>query len=97
MKLRSLVKNDFGNIDMILTAVIAGIVFAISIAIIYSVLGGIDYTTIDAALTGTPADNASEALQTNLATFYTLGPIYIVVIAAVGIIAAVMLIRGRGG
>ena len=96
MKLRSLLKNDSGNIDMILTAVIAGIVFAISIAIIYSVLGGIDYTTIDAALSGTPADNASVSLQTNLATFYTLGPIYIVVIAAVGIIAAVMLIRGRG-
>ena len=96
MKLRSLMKDDFANIDMILTAVIAGIVFAISIAIIYSVLGGIDYTTIDAGLTGTPAGNASDALQTNLATFYTLGPIYIVVIAAVGIIAAVMLIRGRG-
>ena len=96
MKIRSLMKDDFANIDMILTAVIAGIVFAISIAIIYSVLGGIDYTTIDAGLTGTPASNASDALQTNLATFYTLGPIYIVVIAAVGIIAAVMLIRGRG-
>jgi len=95
--MRSLLKNDKGNIDMILTAVIAGIVFAISIAIIYSVLGGISYTTIDAGLDGTPAANASTHLQTNLATFYTLGPIYIVVIAAVGIIAAVMLIRGRGG
>ena len=95
MKMRSLLKDDFGNIDMILTAVIAGIVFAVSIAIIYSVLGGIDYTTIDASLTGTPATNASGNLLTNLATFYTLGPIYIVVIAAVGIIAAVMLIRGR--
>ena len=111
MKLRSLLKNDSGNIDMILTAVIAGIVFAISIAIIYSVLGGIDYSTIDIGMGGfwavnqtkfpgqmngsTPALNASGSLQTNLATFYTLGPIYIVVIAAVGIIAAVMLIRGR--
>ena len=96
MKLRSLVHDDAANIDMILTAVIAGIVFAISIAIIYSVLGGIEYTTIDAELTGTPAQNASDALQSNLATFYTLGPIYIVVIAAVGIIAAVLLIRGGG-
>ena len=95
MKLRSLLKDKAANVDMILTAVIAGIVFAISIAIIYSVLGGIDYTTIDSGLTGTPATNASNNLQTNLATFYTLGPIYIVVIAAVGIIAAVLMIRGR--
>jgi len=90
-------ENDAGNIDMILTAVISGIVFAISIAIIYSVLGGLDYTAVDAKLVGTPAANASTSLQANLATFYTLGPIYIVVIAAVGIIAAVMLIRGRPG
>lgn len=95
--MRSLLKDKLGNIDMILTAVVAGIVFAISIAIIFSVLGGIDYTTIDAGLTGTPATNASEDLSTNLATFYTLGPIYIVVIAAVGIIAAIMMIRGRRG
>lgn len=93
--MRSLWKDKAANIDMILTAVIAGIVFAISIAIIYAVLGGISYSTYDASLTGTPAQNASDSLQTNLATFYTLGPIYIVVIAAVGIIAAVLMIRGR--
>lgn len=102
MKLKSLIKDKTANIDMILTAVIAGIVFAVSIAIIYAVLGGIDYETYDLAINGsgtignyTPATNASESLLTNLATFYTLGPIYIVVIAAVGIIAAIMLIRGR--
>lgn len=107
MKLGTFIKDETANIDMILTAVIAGIVFAISIAIIYAVLAGIDYATYDANFyTGTagtagyntnitPATNASNSLQTNLATFYTLGPIYIVVIAAVGIIAAVLLIRGR--
>ena len=98
MKLRSLVENKIANIDMILTAVIAAIVFAISIAIVYAVLGGIDYTTYDAAfgdVNSTPAANASDSLQTNLATFYNLGPIYIVVIAAVGIIAAVLMVRGR--
>lgn len=90
-------KSNLANMDMILTAVVAGIVFAISIAIIYSVLSGIDYTTIDATLpqNSSAATNASEDLATNLATFFTLGPIYIVVVAAVGIIAAIMLIRGR--
>jgi len=94
--MRQFWNNHEADVNMILTAVVMGIVFAISIAIIYSVLGGIDYTTIDAGLTGTPAANASTSLQTNLATFYTLGPIAIVVVAAVGIISYVLLIRSRG-
>ena len=96
--MRKLISDETANIDMILTAVIAAIVFAISIAIVYAVLGGISYTTYDASLGGvntTPAVNASESLLTNLSTFYQLGPIYIVVVAAVGIIAAVLMIRGK--
>jgi len=93
--MRKLLENKNADVDMILTAVVMGIVFAVSIAIIYSVLGGIDYTTIDAGLTGTPAANASGNLQTNLNTFYTLGPIAIVVVAAVGIISYVLLIRRK--
>ena len=95
MKLRSLIKNEAANVDMILTAVVAAVVFAISIAIVYAVLGGIDYTTYDAALTGTPATNASNNLITNLSTFYQIGPIYLIVIAAVAIIAAIMVLRAR--
>ena len=94
MKLRSL-NDKVAAVDMILTAVVAAIVFAISIAIVYAVLGGISYTTYDAALSGTPAANASNNLISNLNTFYNLGPIYIVVVAAVGIIAAVLMVRGR--
>lgn len=90
--------DEKGNIDMILTAIIAGVMFAISIPIIYSVLGGIDYSTVDANFgdsTETPATNASDQVITNLNTFYNIGPIYLVVVAAVGIIAAVMMLRGR--
>jgi len=96
--LRKLKENDAGNVDMILTAVIAGVMFAIAIPIIYSVLGGVDYTTVDSNFGGTkntPATNASENVITNLNTFFTIGPIYLVVVAAVGIIAAVLLLRGR--
>jgi len=96
--MRNLISDRVANIDMILTAVIAAIVFAISIAIVYAVLGGIDYTTYDSSfgdINETPAANASDSLSTNLATFYNLGPIYIVVIAAVGIIAAVLMVRGK--
>jgi len=90
--------NDNANIDMILTAVIAGVMFAIAIPIIYSVLGGVDYTSVDGGIGGvntTPATNASTNVLTNLNTFFTIGPIYLVVVAAVGIIAAVLLLRGR--
>jgi hypothetical protein len=93
--MRKIMKNEEANVDMILTAVIAGVMFAIAIPIIYSVLGGIDYTSVDAKLEGTPATNASVSLLSNLATFFTIGPIYLVVVAAVGIIAAVLLLRGR--
>jgi hypothetical protein len=92
MKLRSLKENKAGNVQLILMAVVAAVVLAVSIAIVFSVLGGIDYDTVDAGLTGTPAANASVSLSTNLGTFYTISPIYIVVLAAVGIISAIMMI-----
>jgi len=105
MRRRKIVEDDNANVDMLITAIIAGVMFAIAIPIIYSVLGGLDYTSIDEAwgyqLGGagnntSPALNASNQLLTNLNTFFTIGPIYLVVIAAVGIIAAVLLLR-RGG
>ena len=74
MSLRKLRKNNDGNVDMILTAIIAGVMFAIAIPIIYSVLGGINYTTVDAQLSGTPATNASNQVLSSLNTFFTIGP-----------------------
>ena len=106
--MKCLLGDKLANVDMILTAVVAAIVFAISIAIIYAVLGGLDYYAYDINFGSqglgnyanqvngsTPALNASNNLMTNMNTFYNLGPIYIVVIAAVGIIAAVLMVRGR--
>jgi len=93
--LRKLVENEAGNVDMILTAVIAAVMFSIAIPIIYSVLGGMDYVAVDAKFAGTPATNASQSLIANINTFFTIGPIYLVVVGAVGIIAAVLLLRGR--
>jgi ABC-type lipoprotein release transport system permease subunit len=84
--------DESANVQLILMAVVAAIVIAVSIIIVYAVLGGIDYTAIDAKLPGTPCANASSSLQTNLATFYSVAPIYIVVLAAVGIISAIMMI-----
>jgi len=112
--------DDKANVDMILTAVVAGVMFAIAIPIIFSVSSGTDFTTLnDQIATGVhgytngptagddansswanynlsqDATNASDNLLTNVATFFTIGPIYLVVVAAVGIIAAVLMLRAR--
>jgi len=110
--LRPMNTEDSANVQLILMAVIAAIVLAVSIVIVYSVMGGINYDTVDTGMGGhynqtglphhwigpRPAYNASYSLQTNLATFYQVGPIYLVVLAAVGIISAIMMIvvnRGK--
>ena len=98
LKLRKVSDNEKANVDMVLTAVIAGVMFAIAIPIIFSVMAGIDTSAIDGNVhlaTSTPAQNASTNLLSNVETFFTIGPIYIVVVAAVGIIAAILLLRGR--
>lgn len=74
----------------VILAVATAITIAISIVIIYSILGGIDTTTIDAGLTGTPSANATGSLVAGLATFFTIAPIYLIVLIAVAIIGAVM-------
>jgi len=94
--LREFVKNRDADVNMILTAVVMAIVFAISITIIYSVLAGVDYSTIDGnfgTAAQTPSVNATENLVSNLNTFYTLGPIAIIIVASVGIIGYIMIIR----
>ena len=41
----------------------------------------------------TPAGNSSDNLIANVETFFSIGPIYLVVIAAVGIIGAILILR----
>lgn len=108
LRMKQILRNEHGDISIILMAVVAAITIAISLIIVYSIMGGLDTTTVDNSIqkiygesgttyrnTTTPAANATNSLLSNLATFYTLSPIYIVVLAAVGIIAAIMLIMGR--
>jgi hypothetical protein len=96
--MRKLLNDKNGNIGTIIMAVATAITIAISILIIYSVLGGMNVTSLDNSLrtatggaaTFKPAANATGYLVTGLGTFFTLAPIYIVVLAAVAIIGAVM-------
>ena len=91
--MKKLWNNKDANVATIILAVATAVTIAISILIVYSILGGVDTTTIDANFGGnttTPAANATNSLTAGLGTFYTIAPIYIVVLIAVAIIGAVM-------
>jgi len=105
--MRKLLHNNHGNMATVITAIAVAIAIAIGIIITYSVLGSTDTSTIDSNLqselgwgTGfTPAGNATTSLVTGLGTFFTIAPIYLVVLIAVAIIGAVMgimIVRRRG-
>lgn len=95
MKIRKLKKNLDADMNMILSAVVMAIVFSIGIIIIFNVISSLDTTSIDSGLTGTPAANATDNLISNVEVFYTVGPIALIVVAAVGILGYVLLLRGR--
>ena len=91
--------------NMILTAIIMAITFVIGIIVIFNVYQSLDVTDIDADLSsnlghnGTDFQdtaNATEDLLTNTETFFTVGPIALIVVAAVGILSYVLLLRRRG-
>ena len=119
--MRKLWKNKNADMNMILSAVIMAIVFAIGIVIVFSVFGGIsgNLDTLDGDLatakglgrdtsdvTGvneawenynasTIATNASDDVLGNVETFYTVGPIALIVVAAVGILSYILLLRRK--
>jgi len=103
MKLKKFLYNKDGDMNMILAAIVMAIVFAVGIIIVYNVLASVDVSTIDSNLqtalsdtATTPALNATNDLITNVNTFYTVGPIALIVVAAVGILSYVLLLRRRG-
>ena len=91
--MRQFWKNTHGDMNMILAAIVMAIALAIGIIIVFNVIAAVDSTTIDAGLTGTPAANATNDLLTNTETFYTVAPIALIVVAAVGILGYVLLLR----
>ena len=91
--MRKFLKNHEADMNMILSAIIMAIVFAVGIIIVFNVVGSLDTTNIDADLTGTPAANATESLLDNVGVFYTVGPIALIVVAAVGILSYILLLR----
>lgn len=99
--MRQLLKNKHGDMNMVLGAIVVAIVLAISIIIVWNVVGALDTTTIDANVAdaigetadATEAANATDDLTQNVETFYTIAPIVLIVMAAVGILGYVLLLR----
>ena len=103
--MRKLLQNKHADMNMILAAIIMAITLAIGLIVIYNVMGSLDADTIDTTIrayqgeddNGTgPMGNATSDLVTNVNTFYTVGPIALIVVAAVGILSYVLLLRRRG-
>ena len=89
-------KNKLANVGMVGAAVAILVTLMVSVLIVYNIAGSLDTTTIDASLTGTPAANATVDTLDQSATFYTLAPLIVVVIAAVVILGYIMTIGKRG-
>lgn len=70
------------------------ITLIIVVLIYYNIAASIDTTGIDAKLPGTPAANATEQINDQAATFFTIAPIIAIVIVAVVVIGYVQRIGG---
>ena len=102
--MRKLLSNKHGDMNMILLAVVMGIALAIGIIVVFNVHGGIagDLSDLDSAVAAASgrsstldnsASNASNSTLSNIETYFTIAPLALIVIAAVGILSYVLLLR----
>jgi len=99
--MKKLLRNNHADLNMVLGAVVVAIVLAISVLIVWNVVATINPGDLDATVdtaigqdgTSTEVTNATNNLNTNLETFYTIAPIVLIVMAAVGILGYVLLLR----
>ena len=105
--LRRFLQNKNADMNMIITAIILAIALGVGLLVVWNVLGTLDTDTVDSEISENiygnasswnirPAYNASLELESNLETFYTVAPIVLIVVAAVGILGYVLLLKRRG-
>ena len=95
MKLmKKFLDNDHADVKMIGAVVGILITLIVAVLVFYNIAGGINTTTIDAGLTGTPAANATDDTLTQAATFFQIAPIIAIVVVAVVILGYVSRIGG---
>lgn len=91
---RKLKGNNDADVRMVGAVVGILVTLIIAVLVFYNIAGSIDTTTIDAALTGTPAANATDATLDQAATFFSIAPIIAIVVVAVVILGYVSRIGG---
>ena len=87
--MKSLVNDDSADAKMIGAVVGILVTLVIAVLIFYNIAGSIDASSIDADLTGTPAQNATDDTLSSSATFFQIAPIIAIVIVAVVILGYV--------
>jgi len=94
--IKEFLRNDSADVKMI--GVVIGILVTLIVAVLvfYNIAGSIDTADIDAKLTGTPAENATQATMDQAGTFFSIAPIIAIVIVAVVILGYVSRIGGGG-
>jgi len=93
MKWKKLLPNKEADMGLVLTAVVMAIVLGVSVLIVFNVIATIDTSEVDDDFSGTPALNSTDSLLSNVQTFYTIAPIALIVVAAVGILSYILLLR----
>ena len=102
--MKNLLRNDNGDVSLIMTAIVLAITLAMGVIIVYAVIGGVNLSTIDANYRTSigssntackPAANATRTLVSNINPFFQLSPIVLIVIAAVGILSYLFVLRGK--
>lgn len=85
-------KNDHAQMAMVGQAVGLLITLIIVVLVYYNIAASINTTTVDGLLPGSPAGNATSAVNSQAATFFTITPILVLVIVAVVVIGYVKMI-----
>ena len=93
MNLRKFLPNKKADMNLILSAIVIAIVLAVSVLIVYNIIGTVDTSEIDSDFSGTPALNSTTNLLDNTNTFYSIAPILLIIVSAVAILSYVMLLR----
>ena len=114
--MRRLIDNKNADMDIVITAIVVMITLALSIVIIWNVVGSIDSSSLDdrlrenaLGLQESAGDNSSDqtwnettyvanstdSFTTNLETYFTVAPIVLIIIAAVGILSYLFLLKRR--
>ena len=87
--LKSLAKDERGDIRMIGAVVGILVTLVVAALVFFNIMASIDTTTLDAEFTGTPVANATTSIMEQSDVFFSLAPIIAIVIVAVVILGYV--------